>query len=75
MATHHETAHDLLREIREMWEGGNQNQHSGKLSDWEKSFMTDQFEREDQYGENIRLSGKQVAVLERIYGKMAGVKV
>ncbi len=72
MATHHATVHDLLRECREMYEGSNSD---GKLSDWEKSFLGDQIARTDQYGDDIRISPKQQGVLERIYGKLAGVKI
>lgn len=53
--------------------------HEDQLNDFEKSFLTgkgpnDQYdslqERYDKYGEEMNLSPKQVAVLERMYDKI-----
>lgn len=42
------------------------------LSDWEKNFLSDHIERYQKYGNDIRLSPKQWAVLEKMHEKVAG---
>lgn len=42
-------------------------ENSKLLSDWERSFVADQVKRFEEYKSNIRLSGKQWAVLQRVY--------
>ena len=57
--------HDLLVDCLSFVEN-----ESDKLNDFEKSFLTNQQERYDEYGENIKLSPKQIAVLEKVYNKV-----
>lgn len=45
-----------------------------ELSDWERSFMSDQFARFEQYGSDMSLSAKQWAVIFRVADKL-GVEV
>ncbi len=44
--------------------------HGSKASDWEKGFLTDQQDRMEKYGQDIRLSPKQWAILDRIANKI-----
>lgn len=44
----------------------------GKLSDWERGFVSDQLTRVEKYGQSIFLSPKQWAVLRRIHASVAG---
>lgn len=65
-------AADEVREAIELFE---QSQNArDRLSEWERNFMKDQLERWHEYGEDIRVSAKQFAVIERIYLKMTGLK-
>ena len=45
-------------------------ENSSKLNDWEKGFMTDQQSRYEEYGENMRVSPKQWAVMNKIAEKV-----
>lgn len=45
-------------------------EHEGELSDWERGFVQDTLERIEKYGQRTRVSEKQWAVLNRIYGKL-----
>lgn len=45
-------------------------EHTTRLSEWEVNFMDDMRSRLLQYGERIRVSEKQLQVLERIEQKM-----
>ena len=40
------------------------------LTDWERGFMADQCARFEQYGERVRFSDKQMAIIDRVYGKL-----
>lgn len=44
-----------------------------KLSDWEKSFMADQEERFEQYGQDTRFSPKQMNIVKKC-GQKLGVR-
>ena len=41
-----------------------------EITDWERSFMEDQVKRYEQYGSRTRFSEKQMAIMERVYGKL-----
>lgn len=41
------------------------------LTEWEQGFFDDQVKRYDEHGARMYLSGKQWAVLERMYEKVA----
>ena len=41
-----------------------------QLNQFEREFMDNQIGRHDEYGENMRLSDKQVNVLQKIYDKV-----
>lgn len=43
-----------------------------KLSEWEQNFMKDQLDRWRQYGDRVRFSEKQLAVVGRVYKKITG---
>jgi hypothetical protein len=43
--------------------------HEGKLSDWERGFVSDLEEKFDKYEADVRVSEKQGAILKRIYKK------
>lgn len=45
-------------------------EHESVLSDWERGFIQDTMERLEKFGTRIRVSDKQWAVLDRIYGKL-----
>lgn len=40
------------------------------LTEWERSFMHDQLERYETYGERTRFSEKQMGVIDRVYAKL-----
>lgn len=40
--------------------------HAGALDDWQRSFASDQIQRLEKWGDDIRLSDKQAAVLQKI---------
>ena len=40
------------------------------LTEWERSFMTDQLARYEQYGSRTRFSAKQMDIIDRVYGKL-----
>lgn len=44
---------------------------SSGVTEWEFNFMIDQEERYQQYGDNMRISDKQWAIIDRIYDKVA----
>lgn len=46
------------------------NENMKALSEWEQGFIADQQKRYDEYAADIRLSPKQIAVLERIKNKL-----
>jgi hypothetical protein len=50
----------VLREIANLWPHGN-----GSLDDWQIGFVEDQVHRYEQWGDDVRLSEKQVKALER----------
>jgi hypothetical protein len=45
-------------------------EHEGELSDWERGFIQDTAERLEKYGDRVRVSDKQWAVLNRIWEKL-----
>lgn len=44
----------------------------GKLSEWERGFVSDQLNRVEKYGQNIYMSPKQWAALRRIHKSVVG---
>jgi hypothetical protein len=49
------------------------DQKHPKLSAWERDqFLTSLSEKHDQYGSNIKLSGKQLDIVKRIHSKCYG---
>lgn len=42
-----------------------------EVTEWEFNFMVDQEERYQQYGDGMRISDKQWAIIDRIYDKVA----
>lgn len=40
------------------------------ISDWERSFLSDQAERVEKYGASTRFSPKQFAILDRVAEKI-----
>lgn len=44
-----------------------------ELTDWERNFMQDQIKRYDEHGAKMFLSGKQMAVIEKIYNKITDI--
>lgn len=43
------------------------------LTDWERGFMNSITERVEKYGNKTFISGKQMAVVQRVYDKLMGV--
>jgi len=41
-----------------------------KISEWERSFLSDQKQRLDQYGRDTRFSVKQFGILDRVAAKL-----
>lgn len=45
----------------------------GSLTKWEQDFMQDQIKRYDKLGATMFLSGKQWAIIDRVYEKISDV--
>lgn len=45
-------------------------EYEGELTDWERGFIQDTLERVEKYGSRTRVSEKQWAILDRIWGKL-----
>lgn len=56
---------DTLRKISDLFPSQAQ-----KLDDWQRQFCQDQLQRLEKWGDEIRLSEKQVAALEKILSTM-----
>lgn len=44
---------------------------SGRMNNFEREFMASMKERHDQYGQDIRVSDKQMGVMQKLYDKIA----
>lgn len=60
------TPAELLRELTSLMS----EENTDRLTEWEFNFATDQVERFEKYGEDTRLSEKQLYHTRRIVGKL-----
>lgn len=49
-------------------------ENEGKMNDWERGFISDQFERLNKYGKDTFMSPKQWSVVMRSYESVTGNK-
>ncbi|MDD4887642.1 MAG: hypothetical protein PHO64_12090 [Thiomonas sp.] len=56
---------NTLREIQKLFPT-----HAAALDDWQRGFVQDQLARLEKWQDDIRLSDKQVAVLEKVLTAM-----
>lgn len=56
-----------LREIARLFPA-----HQDRLDEWQRGFVADQLHRLEKWGDEIRISDKQSAVLEKALAAMQG---